>query len=101
MEEVPSRRTPSKREVVLEIHSMSQQSEGLGLRPQAAASPIDSAARSRPLVEIRDLGMTYPGGVAAIKDFSLDVALGEFIVVLGPSGCGKSTVLQVIAGLLK
>ena len=67
----------------------------------AAISPADSAARARPLVEICDLGVIYPGGVAAIKNFFLEVALGEFIVILGPSGCGKSTVLQIVAGLLK
>jgi NitT/TauT family transport system ATP-binding protein len=53
------------------------------------------------LAEVTGLTVTYPGGVTAIKDFNLAVALGEFVVILGPSGCGKSTVLQVVAGLLK
>jgi multiple sugar transport system ATP-binding protein len=35
----------------------------------------------------------------AVKDFSLTVADGEFLVLVGPSGCGKSTVLRMIAGL--
>ncbi len=35
----------------------------------------------------------------AVKDFSLVVADGEFLVLVGPSGCGKSTVLRMIAGL--
>ena len=34
-----------------------------------------------------------------VKDFSLDIADGEFVVFLGPSGCGKSTTLRMIAGL--
>lgn len=38
---------------------------------------------------------------AAVKDFSLDVADGEFLVLLGPSGCGKSTTLRMVAGLEK
>ena len=41
----------------------------------------------------------YPGGVQAVKDFNLDIADGEFIVLVGPSGCGKSTTLRMVAGL--
>jgi len=42
---------------------------------------------------------SYPGGVQAIEDLSLDIADGEFMVLVGPSGCGKSTALRSIAGL--
>jgi multiple sugar transport system ATP-binding protein len=42
---------------------------------------------------------TYPGGVRAVDDLSLDITDGEFIVLVGPSGCGKSTALRSIAGL--
>lgn len=38
-------------------------------------------------------------GVAAVKDFNLEVRDGEFIVLVGPSGCGKSTALRMVAGL--
>ena len=38
-------------------------------------------------------------GTLAVKDLSLDVADGEFIVLVGPSGCGKSTALRMLAGL--
>ena len=38
-------------------------------------------------------------GVIAVRQFNLDVADGEFIVLVGPSGCGKSTTLRMIAGL--
>jgi multiple sugar transport system ATP-binding protein len=41
----------------------------------------------------------YPGGVNGIDDLSLDIADGEFMVLVGPSGCGKSTALRSIAGL--
>jgi multiple sugar transport system ATP-binding protein len=41
----------------------------------------------------------YSGGVKAINDLSLDIADGEFMVLVGPSGCGKSTALRSIAGL--
>jgi NitT/TauT family transport system ATP-binding protein len=37
--------------------------------------------------------------LVALESFSLDVAAGEFLILLGPSGCGKSTLLQMIAGL--
>ncbi|HVW40146.1 MAG TPA: ABC transporter ATP-binding protein [Amycolatopsis sp.] len=39
------------------------------------------------------------GGVTAVDEVTLDVADGEFLVLLGPSGCGKSTLLRGIAGL--
>src|SRR5215510_7683959 len=38
------------------------------------------------------------GEVHAIREVSLDVADGEFVVLLGPSGCGKTTTLRVVAG---
>ncbi len=41
----------------------------------------------------------YPGNVKGIDDLSLDIADGEFMVLVGPSGCGKSTALRSIAGL--
>src|SRR6187401_1732499 len=41
----------------------------------------------------------FADGFEAVKKMSLDVADGEFIVLVGPSGCGKSTALRMIAGL--
>ncbi|MHA7774982.1 sn-glycerol-3-phosphate import ATP-binding protein UgpC [Roseibium sp. M-1] len=41
----------------------------------------------------------YGGKVEAVKGVSIDIADGEFIVLVGPSGCGKSTLLRMIAGL--
>lgn len=38
-------------------------------------------------------------GVAALDEFSLDVAEGSFVSLIGPSGCGKSTLLRIISGL--
>lgn len=42
---------------------------------------------------------SYAGGVTAVKDLSMTIADGEFIILVGPSGCGKSTTLNMIAGL--
>jgi multiple sugar transport system ATP-binding protein len=41
----------------------------------------------------------FPDGFEAVKDMSLDVEDGEFMILVGPSGCGKSTALRMIAGL--
>ena len=42
---------------------------------------------------------SYADGAAAVKDLSITIADGEFIILVGPSGCGKSTTLNMIAGL--
>jgi multiple sugar transport system ATP-binding protein len=41
----------------------------------------------------------YPGGVYAVRDVSLEIHDGEFMVLVGPSGCGKTTLLRMVAGL--
>jgi multiple sugar transport system ATP-binding protein len=41
----------------------------------------------------------FPGGVQAVRDVSLEIENGEFMVLVGPSGCGKTTMLRMIAGL--
>jgi multiple sugar transport system ATP-binding protein len=50
-------------------------------------------------ISVRDLTLNF-GAVSVLKNLNLDVAEGEFIVLLGPSGCGKSTLLNCLAGLL-
>ncbi|MCX7157772.1 MAG: ATP-binding cassette domain-containing protein, partial [Proteobacteria bacterium] len=49
-------------------------------------------------VSIRNVSKHY-GDVEVIRDLSVEVIAGEFLVFVGPSGCGKSTLLRVIAGL--
>jgi multiple sugar transport system ATP-binding protein len=41
----------------------------------------------------------YPDGYEAVKDMTLDIQDGEFVILVGPSGCGKSTALRMVAGL--
>ncbi|QYO78244.1 ABC transporter ATP-binding protein [Devosia salina] len=53
----------------------------------------------QPSVSIKDLSLNF-GSVKVLERLNLDIAQGEFIVLLGPSGCGKSTLLNCIAGLL-
>ena len=50
-------------------------------------------------VTIRDLHKRYAEGFHAVRGISLDIADGEFLVLVGPSGCGKSTTLRMVAGL--
>ncbi len=50
-------------------------------------------------VSLQNLNKIYDNKVQAVFDFNLDVAHGEFIVLVGPSGCGKSTTLRMVAGL--
>ncbi|MBA3841531.1 MAG: sn-glycerol-3-phosphate ABC transporter ATP-binding protein UgpC [Actinobacteria bacterium] len=41
----------------------------------------------------------YPDGTRAVNDINLEIADGEFMVLVGPSGCGKTTALRMVAGL--
>jgi multiple sugar transport system ATP-binding protein len=50
-------------------------------------------------IELEHLTKRFPDGALAVNDISLDIADGEFIILVGPSGCGKSTTLNMIAGL--
>jgi multiple sugar transport system ATP-binding protein len=50
-------------------------------------------------VILENVSKMYPGNVLAVKEVSLHVKSGEFVVLVGPSGCGKSTTLRMVAGL--
>jgi len=50
-------------------------------------------------VDLQQLNKVYENGFHAVKDLSLDVGEGEFMVLVGPSGCGKTTALRMVAGL--
>jgi nitrate ABC transporter ATP-binding subunit len=51
-----------------------------------------------PVLELFKLTKAY-GNTAVVRDFSLNIAPGEFVTLIGHSGCGKSTVLSMVAGL--
>ncbi|MFK0111049.1 ABC transporter ATP-binding protein [Streptomyces sp. NPDC091217] len=50
-------------------------------------------------ISLHNVSKAFARGVRVVDRLSLDIAPGEFLVLLGPSGCGKSTVLRMIAGL--
>ncbi|GAB3323045.1 sn-glycerol-3-phosphate ABC transporter ATP-binding protein UgpC [Geodermatophilus aquaeductus] len=50
-------------------------------------------------IEMRNIVKQYGDGYPAVNDVSLDIADGEFMILVGPSGCGKSTLLRMIVGL--
>src|SRR5215831_5559473 len=59
-----------------------------------AAEPLPT----RPAICIRDLRKTF-AQLIAIDGVSVDIAHGEFFMIVGPSGCGKTTLLRILAGL--
>lgn len=64
----------------------------------------DEAGGARPLIEVRNLSVTYPGvegstGVAALRGASMQLHRGEMIAIVGESGSGKSTLARAVAGL--
>ncbi|MCY4727093.1 sn-glycerol-3-phosphate ABC transporter ATP-binding protein UgpC [Nocardioides sp. STR2] len=50
-------------------------------------------------IEMKNIVKQYGDGFPAVNDVSIDVADGEFLILVGPSGCGKSTLLRMIVGL--
>src|SRR5688572_8529419 len=50
-------------------------------------------------VELESVTKRFRGGVTAIRDVTMTIDPGEFVVLVGPSGCGKSTLLRIVAGL--
>lgn len=66
----------------------------------AAPQPTSFGSTRSPIVEVRNVAKTYPGGVEALSGISLEFPEGQLTTLLGPSGCGKTTLLKIIAGLI-
>ncbi len=56
-------------------------------------------ARRKAKAKEKNKAVRSTADYVAVKDFSMEIDDGEFIVFVGPSGCGKSTTLRMIAGL--
>jgi ABC-2 type transport system ATP-binding protein len=53
-----------------------------------------------PILRIKGLTKTYPGGLTALRDIDLEIEAGEIFALLGPNGAGKTTLIGVICGLV-
>ena len=52
------------------------------------------------MIRFSKASVTYPGGVRALQELDLEIAAGEFVVVVGLSGAGKSTMIRAVNGLV-
>lgn len=59
------------------------------------------AEMTEPLIQCRNLSHTYPGGVNALKDVTLDIHKGEMVAIIGQNGSGKTTLAKHFNGLLE
>ncbi len=65
---------------------------------QSAPTPDQTPDQTTPAIELVEISKRYDR-TRALQAVDLDIAPGEFLVLLGPSGCGKSTLLKIVAGL--
>jgi branched-chain amino acid transport system ATP-binding protein len=60
-----------------------------------------STAAGSPILEVRDLAVSYGGVVEALRGVSLSVAEGAVVALLGSNGAGKTTLLRTLSGTLR
>ncbi len=54
-----------------------------------------------PVIEVKDVCFSYPGGVEALRDVSLTIYRGDYVAIMGENGAGKTTLVKHFNGLLK
>src|SRR5882724_13337159 len=58
-------------------------------------------SQERPIIEVKDLRKTYPGGTEAVRGVTFAVKEGEFFGFLGPNGAGKTTTMNMLVNLVR
>src|SRR4051812_3372444 len=66
------------------------------IAPAAISPPLPATAK--PALEVRDVTRIF-GGLTAVSDFSLRLAVGELVGLIGPNGAGKTTCFNIITGV--
>ena len=61
------------------------------LRRRTRSEPTDV-----PVIELADVGMTYPNGKVALAEVNVRIRRGDFVFLVGPSGAGKSTFIRLL-----
>ena len=53
------------------------------------------------MIQFKNVSVTYPGGVKALNNVTLEIEEGDFVIIVGMSGAGKSTLLRTVNNLVK
>jgi len=62
---------------------------------------LQAAITADPIVSVRGVSKTYPGGFQALKRIDLDIRRGEIFALHGPNGAGKTTLISIICGIAR
>ncbi len=57
---------------------------------------VGALADAQPVINMVDVGMTYPNGKVALADVNVNIPAGDFVFLVGPSGAGKSTFIRLL-----
>jgi multiple sugar transport system ATP-binding protein len=71
---------------------------GVGRERRVQLSP-EPAPVEPPGISFQAVTKVFPDGTVAVRELTLEVGIGELVVLVGPSGCGKTTALRMVAGL--